>query len=262
MTVEEAKGLLGITGVPTPENIRKAYRRMAMNSHPDRYRTFSEKAWATRKFIKITEARDVLVEGLASGEASTWEHYQGQSQENYSGEAPRPFAESNPFARAEQSIASFSLFAWYDHLFEWVRGLPLPFPLDEVAYIPIGVIGMLLLPLFVYFIISIGVLVNICNECGIEAYPGSRNIYGRLSYLLIITLVSSPFFVLPFFVLPSFADRRGAFLVGIAFAGVMVLSVLIEWGGFILAEAWGRSASAELQGLLAPRGSGERRGRT
>ena len=66
MTVEEARRLLSITSVPTPENIQKAYRRMAMNSHPDRYRTFPEKAWATRQFIKIKEARDVLVEGFAS----------------------------------------------------------------------------------------------------------------------------------------------------------------------------------------------------
>jgi hypothetical protein len=255
MTVEEARRLLSITSVPTPENIQKAYRRMAMNSHPDRYRTFPEKAWATRQFIKIKEARDVLVEGFASGEASTWESYQGQPQENSSGEAARPFAESNPFAIAEQSIASFSPFAWFSHLFEWVGGLP--FPLNEVAYIPIMVIGILLVPLFVYFIIAIGVLVNICNECGIEAYPGSRNISGRLAYLLIITLVSSPFFVLP-----SFADSRVAFYVGIAFAGVMVLSVLIEWGGFFLVEVWGRSASAALQRFLAPQNSGERRRRT
>ena len=224
-----------------------------MNSHPDHYRTFVEKAWATRRFITIKEARDMLLEDHASGAASTRERYQGQSQENSCGAAARPFAESNPFAIAEQSLASFSLFVWFSHLFEWVRGLP--FPLNEVAYIPIMVIGILIIPLFVYFIIAIGVLVNICNQCGIEAYPGSRNRSGRLAYLLIITLVSSPFFVLP-----SFADSRGAFHVGIAYAGVVVLSVLIERGGFVLAEAWGRSASAELQRLLAPRGSGERRG--
>ena len=70
---------------------------------------------------------------------------------------------------------------------------------------------------------------------------------------------------------PGFLDDASAVVASIeqagdhaplAFAGVMVLSVLIEWGGFFLVEVWGRSASAALQRFLAPQNSGERRRRT
>jgi len=38
-----------------------AYRRLAKKYHPDRYRTFTEQRWATRRFIRVREAYETLL---------------------------------------------------------------------------------------------------------------------------------------------------------------------------------------------------------
>jgi len=70
MNYEEAKNILGLNGTITPQVIHQAFRRMALRYHPDRYRTFAEKAWATHHFIKIKEARDLLMGGIVYGDVS------------------------------------------------------------------------------------------------------------------------------------------------------------------------------------------------
>lgn len=52
-----------------------------MKYHPDRYQTQSEIAWATKKFLKIKQARDVLVSKL-----KTFDKYKDQKEDEYSKE--------------------------------------------------------------------------------------------------------------------------------------------------------------------------------
>jgi len=53
MTLDQAKIILDLGEKNNIDDIRKAYRKKALQYHPDRYQTFSEQAWATKKFIKI-----------------------------------------------------------------------------------------------------------------------------------------------------------------------------------------------------------------
>lgn len=52
-------GLLGVTRDATPEAIRRAYRRGALKSHPDRHPNDER---AARLFVLMTEARDILLD--------------------------------------------------------------------------------------------------------------------------------------------------------------------------------------------------------
>ncbi len=54
MSVSEAKEILGLKGKPTPEEITKAYKQMAIKHHPDRGGDLA-------KMVEVNVARDVLL---------------------------------------------------------------------------------------------------------------------------------------------------------------------------------------------------------
>lgn len=62
MSREEAIVVLGIHGEPTPDAVKKAYRRMAQQHHPDRFSQFGEIAEKRAKemFERIRRAYEVL----------------------------------------------------------------------------------------------------------------------------------------------------------------------------------------------------------
>lgn len=59
-SIDDAYAVLGLTKDATDDEIRKAYRKMAMQYHPDRVATLGDdvKAAATKKFQEINEAKE------------------------------------------------------------------------------------------------------------------------------------------------------------------------------------------------------------
>lgn len=62
VTLQEAYRTLGIRETATDDEVRQAYRQMALRYHPDRVESKGETARdaAEEKFRKITEARDII----------------------------------------------------------------------------------------------------------------------------------------------------------------------------------------------------------
>lgn len=62
VTLQEAYRTLGVREYATVDEIRQAYREMALRYHPDRVAAQGEKAKeeAEKKFREITEARDII----------------------------------------------------------------------------------------------------------------------------------------------------------------------------------------------------------
>ena len=62
VTLQEAYRTLGIRETATDDEVRQAYRQMALRYHPDRVESKGEAAReaAEEKFRKITEARDTI----------------------------------------------------------------------------------------------------------------------------------------------------------------------------------------------------------
>ena len=63
VTLQEAYRTLDISETATDEEVRQAYRKMALRYHPDRVETQGEAARqeAEKKFREITEARDIIM---------------------------------------------------------------------------------------------------------------------------------------------------------------------------------------------------------
>ena len=62
VTLQEAYRTLGISSTATDEEVRQAYRQMALRYHPDRVSAQGDEARqaAEKKFQEITEARDII----------------------------------------------------------------------------------------------------------------------------------------------------------------------------------------------------------
>ena len=62
VTLQEAYHTLGLRETATDEEVRQAYRELAIRYHPDRFQAQGEtaKAEAERKFCEVTEARDII----------------------------------------------------------------------------------------------------------------------------------------------------------------------------------------------------------
>lgn len=63
VTLQEAYRTLGISSTATNEEVRQAYRQMALRYHPDRVASQGDSARheAEKKFREITEARDIIM---------------------------------------------------------------------------------------------------------------------------------------------------------------------------------------------------------
>lgn len=63
VTLQEAYRTLGISSTATDEEVRQAYRQMALRYHPDRVEAQGETARqeAEKRFREITEARDIIM---------------------------------------------------------------------------------------------------------------------------------------------------------------------------------------------------------
>jgi hypothetical protein len=60
MDLREARSILGLSGPAGPDRLKAAFRRAARKFHPDRFQTFTEKAWATKRFIRARQAYEAL----------------------------------------------------------------------------------------------------------------------------------------------------------------------------------------------------------
>ncbi|MBR6128302.1 MAG: J domain-containing protein [Bacteroidaceae bacterium] len=62
VTLQEAYRTLGISETATDEEVRQAYRQLALRYHPDRVASQGEAAReaAEKRFREVTEARDII----------------------------------------------------------------------------------------------------------------------------------------------------------------------------------------------------------
>lgn len=62
VTLQEAYRTLGLSETATDEEVRQAYRQLALRYHPDRFAAQGEaaKAEAEKNFREATEARDII----------------------------------------------------------------------------------------------------------------------------------------------------------------------------------------------------------
>lgn len=244
MNIEEAKDILGLKGAITPEDIRRAFRDMALRTHPDRYRTFSEQAFATRRFIKVKEAYDFLnsLGGIDSKQGG-----------EYYGDSPKEEGFDNGITGEGLQGSKYSK---YD-LFNWLFiSVPNKFKLGFV----IGWITLPLLFAFIPYWIVLDNFQDILLKRGIEAYPNSRSKKGRFSFLAISTLTA--FLYLPVFYW-IFFTRTGQqsptmtlIIIGTVCSLGVVLFVISEWISFFLTSIWQHTIESdlgELRGLITRR---------
>ena len=242
MNFDKAKEILGLTGRPTIKDIRQAFRKMALRYHPDLYQTFTQKAWATRHFIRIREAYDFLVNSVATERVGDQYSKGLQDEETF-----------NAAGMAQDSFAapetSRSIFTW----------LVDKIPNDDTWW---GlVLGLLLFPLmfvFVYYFIIVRILQEILQRFGVQAHPSFSDCQKKERFTFLIISSLAAFAYLPIFYWMAFTRSGGTsptalrIVFGLFSSSMIVIFVLSEWISFILSEIWRRSIQADLE-LILPR---------
>lgn len=236
MSLKEALKILELDGATTPEDIRQAFRRMAFRYHPDRYQTFSRKAWATRHFIKIKEAHDLLISS-----SSFSDKFAEQGAEGFQGEEDfRAYTEAEDSeVEHKDSHSSYSFFDWL------INKIPSS---DNPWSIILDIFILPLMIIFIPYTFVIRILQSILEKFGLEPEPG------QFTFLVISTIGALVY--LPIFYWAAFTGTGDTspttfhIVLGLALSAGVVLFVLSEWISFVLTKIWSRSIQSELKKFL------------
>ncbi|MDM7988096.1 MAG: DnaJ domain-containing protein, partial [Smithella sp.] len=189
MTLNQAKIILDLGETENIETIKRAYRKMALKYHPDRYQTLSEQAWATKQFIKVREAFDLLMSSAMTTDENILK------EDTY-------FREGKPFQgkdTTEETEINNDFFTKPSSLFDRVY--------DKISNDK-SIIGFILyffvlIPEIVWFFNMIWwtILQGIFERIGVEIKLGSGStLKHRLTYLFIQTLAFATYIPFPWLV--------------------------------------------------------------
>ena len=228
MDNDKALRILGLKGGESYEEIRRAFRKMVLQYHPDRYQNFSQQAWATKRFIKIKEAYDFLVSQQTFIMNNSGLHYDTSQDFNWSNEQSSPFS-----------------------LFDWLADkLPKEDTiLSLIISIPFGILFMFGLAPYGFIL---DIFQSVFEKLGLDPYPDSCSRKGRFSFLIISTLAASIYFPNFFYLVYTGSKYSLAVRMGVGFilSSFVVIFVASEWIGFFLSEIWRRSVENEIKTYL------------
>jgi len=242
MTIEQAKNILKLTGETKLEDIRRAYRKMAMQYHPDRYRTYQQQAWATYHFIKIKEACDFLMASKAVLNENVYKKEEPSFQEEDS-------YQSN--AEPEQAWQNYAEIGKPRTLFDWIIDKITDTKNNILLEIIIGTLTIIPLLVFMYYNMVVVFLENISKKMGISASPNSISKKERFAFLAINS--TAAFLFLPILYSMVFADHTPTMpriIFGLISSAVVVLFILSEWISFFFTSIWRRSINVDLAMLF------------
>ncbi|GAX19683.1 hypothetical protein FisN_19Hh269 [Fistulifera solaris] len=96
--------ILGVPHTATAAEIRTAYRRLAMQHHPDKQQSVADKERVTPLFVKISNAYEILSD---PEERARYDHRQQQQQtSSFVSDSHHPFAFHDPFQLFEELFQS------------------------------------------------------------------------------------------------------------------------------------------------------------
>jgi hypothetical protein len=253
MNFHEAKSVLGVEDPLTTEVVQSSFRRLVMNNHPDRFLTFSQKALATRRFIKIKEARDVLLNSIKNGYISNLE------KENKYTSSNNQFKSQNSDTDATSCNSEYT-----DQPYSLFEKIVNKFP-DE--HTPFGaVLEFLLALVFIpallvlsVYLVSVELFQNLFQKIGIESKRGSNSLKERVAYLIIITISALAYLPIVYiFVSSDVSISKSNTLkaaVSVSVSSLVFLFIFSEWIGFLLMTVWVRHIKSELRDLTVFRDS-------
>jgi curved DNA-binding protein CbpA len=98
LTIEKAYHILGISHQASTEDIRVAYRRKALELHPDRHGSSQAKAFYAEKFQELKEAYELIKQG----------GYPAPAPESEPDSRPAPRVAGRSFSRRDPEQAPLS----------------------------------------------------------------------------------------------------------------------------------------------------------
>jgi len=184
---------------------------MAMRYHPDRYQTFTQKAWATRRFIEIRESYDFLL-------SIKWS----------AGKSPEEELSTNIVTTSTRSQSQFSSF--FNRVLSKISPL-----LGGALSMILIIILPLIVPMFWIMIACAAVvhaIARLLAYCGFKSLSkGNKSI--ELVFITIIGCASLALFNWVYF---SYSDAPTTILRILLWTFANIMAVLImasEWTSFI-----------------------------
>lgn len=244
MTIEQAKNILKLDEIKNLADIRRAYLKMALQYHPDRYQTFSEQAWATKQFIKVKAAYDLLMSSSSiANENINDEDAISQARNSFNNSANKNEAEGN----YEYYTKPRKLFdRIYDKYFEKNNTI-----LGWICYL------FLVIPEVVcfYYILWFIILSKIFEIIGFELKLGTNSTRkNRFVYLFIETLAASTFLpILYLMVLKQGGEISCSIpkiILGLFCSAMVLIFIFSEWISFFLTDIWRRSIQTDIDLIL------------
>jgi len=226
MNAYDAAQILGIGPKASQHDIRAAYLKLVKKYHPDRYQSFTEQAWATRKFIAIKEAHDFLI-AMATDLADTTNTILSSAPNN---------EDFNDPPRTRSSMD------WF------FNKLPKNSILGEF-------IGLLLLPMFfpllLFGLFNVPLQNYVSKKWNISPSISSDKKSDRIVSLIISSFSAMLSLPLSYWLIFTQGGRSNIthwrIAVGIYMSILLVLILISEWVSFFLTDIWRRSIQSEIK---------------
>ena len=235
MSPSQAYHLLGLTPPASAAEVRRAFRRVALRWHPDRFRTFTQQAWATRQFQKAVAARDTVLAAQGTGQAAA-------------AEKPR---RQPPVEAASATVYGLEAAAYrVTRLRHWLL---------EQAFADAAMLALVA----VFGLFRLGVWLSACGlgAVGLRATHDAPTRLGRLLYLLVCSVVAGAHVAALCWIGVRWSggrDSDAGLLWAFGYGSPIWLFILAECLGFL---AWWRGQPRLARELVALALEGDREAR-
>lgn len=239
MNVTDAQQILNLKGNVKKEEIRRAFRQMAMRYHPDRYHTSSQQAYATYRFIKIKAAYDFLMNLHRTDNNNAGESRDAVSEKEY--------FRSSSISATETKESSNNVFDLVDWI---VRKLPdVDSRIGKILDVVMSPFIMFLVMIWAMYEFTVLIfLTGLFNLIGFKSNKYCSGLENRFANLILNT-IGIPVFLVLLLILMSSANRDGGMFNKIMYLvslGMLVIYLLSEWISYFLTLKWYSTIRSDL----------------
>lgn len=196
----KALSILNIHTRLDEETLKKEYRNLVHQYHPDKYQTYQEQIWASNHFIKLTEAYQLLLQYLDKTVSPTGDIISTENEKHVRTVLAESEEEASPALTSLFQMVCFG----YERVMLMLCGTTSSSGIWGFLVMALGAVAAIALLPYIHLVFVFAIVFVLYGKfqrvflrvgswlIGQEISPGARTLVGQVAYLTIVSLIASP----------------------------------------------------------------------